>query len=113
MEEFGKNEYKNVISLNFEKQRELSSYFDADISPGHIIKSLEQRYDTEIKADTPAGSADTLIIFDEIQESSRALNALKYFCEEAPQYHIIAAGSFLGVASQGSFPVGKVDRLTI
>ena len=107
MEEFGKNEYRKTVSLNFEKQRDLSSYFDDDVSPVRIIKSLEQRFDTKIIAE------DTLIVLDEIQESQRALNALKYFCEEAPQYYIIAAGSFLGVASLGSFPVGKVDRLTL
>jgi len=107
MQEFGKNEYKNVISLNFEKQPDLSVYFENDISPENIIKSLEHRYASEIKAE------DTLIIMDEIQESGRALNSLKYFYEDAPQYHIIAAGSFLGVADYGSFPVGKVDRITL
>jgi predicted AAA+ superfamily ATPase len=107
MKEFGKNEYENVVYLNFEKQPRLSAYFDDDISPPNIIKSLEQYYDTTISLDT------TLIIFDEVQESSRALNSLKYFYEEAPRYHIIAAGSFLGVASRGSFPVGKVDRVTL
>ena len=107
MEEFGKNEYKNVISLNFEKQPDVSAYFDNDISPKYIIKSLEQRYANDIKA------GDTLIILDEIQESARALNSLKYFYEETPQYHIISAGSFLGVATHGSFPVGKVKRLTL
>jgi len=107
MEEFGKNEFRNVISLNFEKNPRLSAFFNEDISPTNIIKSLEQHYDSAINP------IDTLIIFDEVQESGRALNSLKYFCEEAPQYHIIAAGSFLGVASHGSFPVGKVDRITL
>ena len=107
MEEFGKNEYENVLSLNFEKQPDISVYFDNDISPANLIKSLEQRFAVNIKAD------NTLIIMDEIQESERALNSLKYFCEDAPQYHIIAAGSFMGVALHGSFPVGKVDRLTL
>jgi len=107
MEEFGKNEFKNTVSLNFEKTPGLSRYFDDDINPKHIIKILEQHYDTPITVD------NTLIIFDEVQESSRALNSLKYFYEEAPQYHIMAAGSFLGVAIHGSFPVGKVDRLTL
>ena len=107
MEEFGKNEYKKVISLNFEKQPDISVYFDGDVSPVNIIRSLEQRFAVNIDAE------NTLIIMDEIQESERALNSLKYFCEEAPQYHIIAAGSFLGVALQGGFPVGKVDRLTL
>jgi len=107
MEEFGKNEYKKVISLNFEKQPEISAYFDGDVNPVNIIRSLEQRFTVDIEAE------NTLIIMDEIQESKRALNSLKYFCEEAPQYHIIAAGSFLGVTLHGSFPVGKVDRLTL
>ena len=107
MEEFGKNEYKNVISLNFEKQPDLSTYFENDITPANIIKSLEHRFAAEIKAE------NTLIIMDEIQESGRALNSLKYFCEDAPEYHIIAAGSFMGVADHGSFPVGKVDRITL
>ena len=107
MEEFGKNEFKNVISLNFEKKPDLSVFFENDISPPHIIKSLEHHFAVEIEAE------NTLIILDEIQESLRALNSLKYFCEEAPEYHIIAAGSFLGVAAHGSFPVGKVDRITL
>jgi len=107
MEEFGKNEYQNVISINFEKQPDVSAYFDNDISPANIIKSLEHHFGAEIKAES------TLIIMDEIQESERALNSLKYFCEDAPQYHIIAAGSFLGVASRGSFPVGKVNRIMV
>jgi predicted AAA+ superfamily ATPase len=107
MVEFGKNEYKNTVYLNFEKQPGLSAYFDDDISPENIIKSLEQFFNTVIEAD------NTLLIFDEVQESGRALNSLKYFCEEAPQYHIIAAGSFLGVSMHGSFPIGKVDRITL
>ena len=107
MEEFGRNEYKQVISLNFEKQPDLNIYFKKDISPENIIKSLEHRFTVDIKAE------ETLIIMDEIQESERALNSLKYFCEDAPQYHIITAGSFMGVAAHGSFPVGKVDRITL
>jgi len=107
MQEFGKNEYKNAVYVNFEEAKTVSAYFDGDISPPNIIKSLETYYDTNISP------TDTLIIFDEIQESERALNSLKYFYEKAPQYHIIAAGSFLGVATHGSFPVGKVDRLIL
>ena len=107
MEEFGKNEYNKVISINFEKTPALSAYFDTDIRPKNIIKNLELYFNTRINP------AKTLIIFDEIQEAGRALNSLKYFCEDAPQYHIIAAGSFLGVATHGGFPVGKVDRLTL
>ena len=107
MEEFGKNEYSNMVTLNFEKQPELSSYFDGDISPAHILKSLELHFGISIEA------ADTLILLDEVQESARALNSLKYFSEDAPHCHIIAAGSFLGVAAHGSFPVGKVQRMTL
>ena len=106
MEEFSKNEYKNAVYLNFEKQPDISAYFANDISPEIIIKSLEHHFNENI-------NQDTLIIMDEIQESPRALNSLKYFYEDAPEYHIIAAGSFLGVASHGSFPVGKVDRITL
>ena len=107
MQEFGKNEYKNVVYVNFEETRTVSEYFDRDINPKHIISSLETHFNTKIDQD------DTLIIFDEVQESDRALNSLKYFNENAPQYHVIAAGSFLGVAMHGSFPVGKVDRITL
>ena len=107
MEEFGKNEFKSVVFLNFDKKPELSAYFENDKSPDSIIRNLEQHYDTVISP------ADTLIVLDEIQESSQALASLKYFYEDAPQYHIIAAGSFLGVSQHGGFPVGKVDRLTL
>ena len=107
MEEFGKKEYKQVVTLNFDKKPGLSAYFNGDISPENIIRSLEQYFDTVIRAD------DTLIKFDEVQESARALNSLKYFYEDAPQYHIIAAGSFLGVSTHGGFPVGKVDRIVL
>ena len=72
MEEFGKNEYKKVISLNFEKKPELSAYFDKDISPKQIIRSLEYQFDTEINP------AETLIILDEVQESKRALSSLSF-----------------------------------
>ena len=107
MREFGKNEYRNVVYVNFDETRAASAYFDGDISPRHIISSLEAHSDSRISA------ADTLIIFDEVQESERALNSLKYFNENAPEYHIIAAGSFLGVATHGGFPVGKVDRIAL
>ena len=107
MKEFGKNEYKNVVYVNFEENRTVSEYFKDDISPIHIIKSLETQYKTKIDP------YDTLILFDEVQESERALNSLKYFNENAPEYHIIAAGSFLGIAMHGGFPVGKVDRITL
>ncbi|MCL2843995.1 MAG: ATP-binding protein [Chitinivibrionia bacterium] len=106
LKEFGKNEYKNVLYLNFDTNKELHNYFANDISPKQIIGSLKALFKQEINA------ADTLLIFDEIQECQRAKDALKYFNEDAPEYHIAAAGSFLGIAS-GKFPVGQVDRLTL
>jgi len=107
MEEFGRNEFKQTILLNFEKKPEWAAFFEQEINPAGIIRSLELHFDTTINP------ADTLILFDEVQECGRALVSLKYFYEDTPQYHIMAAGSFLGVAQRGSFPVGKVDRVTL
>jgi predicted AAA+ superfamily ATPase len=106
LREFGKNEYKQTIYLNFDKNRELHRYFGDDISPQKIILSLEAHFSAHIN------SGDTLIIFDEVQECQRAKDSLKYFNEDAPQYHITAAGSFLGIA-EGKFPVGQVAELTL
>lgn len=107
---FGKEYYKNVIRVNFEKSdSELLALFDGNIEPQRIINYLS------LKLNTPVNQNDTLIIFDEIQESPRALTSLKYFAENAPEYHIVATGSLLGVAlhSGTSFPVGKVARLRL
>ena len=106
LKEFGKNEFKETVYIDFDKNREVHKYFNDNISPGYIIAGLETHF--KIKIDPK----DTLIIFDEIQECQRAKDALKYFNEEAPQYHIAAAGSFLGIA-YGKFPVGQVDELTM
>lgn len=106
MKEFGRAEYAKTVYVNFDDNPELGDYFLKDLDTRRIISSLSYYGKTEIHPD------DTLIIFDEIQECQRAKDSLKYFCENAPGYHIIAAGSFLGVAS-GKFPVGKVDRLTL
>jgi predicted AAA+ superfamily ATPase len=106
MQEFGRTEFKNVLYLNFDKNEKARRIFGENIDPFNIISLLEN--DFEIKIDPK----NTLLIFDEIQESQRAKDSLKYFNEEAPEYHIIAAGSFLGVAT-GKFPVGQVNRLTI
>jgi predicted AAA+ superfamily ATPase len=105
LKEFGKNEYKNTLYLNFDKNRELHNYFANDISPHNIINSLKAIFKQEI-------NAETLLIFDEIQECQRAKDSLKYFNEDAPEYNIAAAGSFLGIAG-GKFPVGQVDKLTL
>ena len=106
LKEFGRSEYKQVVYLNFDDNKNLGEYFQVDIDPTRIIGALETHFNTEIT------HADTLLIFDEIQECQRAKDSLKYFNENAPQYHIVAAGSFLGVAG-GKFPVGQVNSLTL
>ncbi|MBF0386419.1 MAG: ATP-binding protein [Candidatus Omnitrophica bacterium] len=106
--EFGRLHYENVIYVNLETNASLAADFIADISPEKIIDRLEIFFSRKIAPEK------TLIFFDEIQSCARALTSLKYFCENAPEYHIIAAGSLLGVAvnrEQHSFPVGKVDLL--
>lgn len=106
MKEFGKEEYKDTLYINFDTTPIFCDYFKDDISPDTIIKSLEIHFHKKIDPE------NTLIIFDEIQECQRAKDTLKYFNELAPQYNIISAGSFLGV-STGKFPVGQVDNLTL
>lgn len=106
--EFGQNNYDNIIYVNFETNSAIAADFNTDITPQHLINCLEIFYKQKI---TPG---KTLIVFDEIQYCERALTSLKYFCEDAPEHHIIAAGSLLGVAlkrEKYSFPVGKVDLL--
>jgi len=105
LKEFGKLEYRQTVYLNFDEDSELGAYFQ-NLDPGRIITALESHFDVKI---TPK---DTLLIFDELQECQRAKDSLKCFSEKAPQYHIAAAGSFLGVAS-GKFPVGQVDSFTL
>ena len=108
VEHFGKQHYEHFAVFNFDRKRELHDIFLKTKEPQRIIHELT--FYTEV----PLLPEKTLIFFDEIQECKEALNALKYFCEEAPEYHIIAAGSLLGVAiNQGnySFPVGKVSFL--
>lgn len=106
--EFGRNNYENVIYVNLETNLTVAADFNHDISPEHIINCLEIFYKQKIVP------GKTLIFFDEIQSCERALTSLKYFCENAPEYHLAAAGSLLGVALNRkifSFPVGKVDLL--
>lgn len=106
---FGDNEYSNVVYCNFEKEKSLSALF-ADLVPKKIIEKISNIKKKEILKE------HTLIIFDEIQACPEALTSLKYFCEEANEYHIIALGSLLGVAvnrENHSFPVGKVNILTM
>jgi uncharacterized protein len=106
LSEFGKNEYKTTIYINFDKDIDARKYFEGNLSPEYIIAGLEDYFKKEIVPQ------ETLIIFDEIQESQRAKDSLKYFNEDVPQYHVAAAGSFLGIAG-GKFPVGQVDEITL
>jgi Predicted ATPase (AAA+ superfamily) len=106
MEEFGNECFNYCVKFDFDRQPELKSIFQTSKSPNRIIKELT------LYCDVPIEAGKTLIIFDEIQECEEALNSLKYFCEDAPQYHIIAAGSLLGVAVKKrkmTVPVGKVN----
>ena len=107
MKEFGSQEYENTVYLNFDVDERLSALFEQNIDPAKIISSIELLMGEKIYA------ARTLIVFDEVQEVPRALTSLKYFCEQAPEYNIVCAGSLLGVAlHEGtSFPVGKVEFL--
>ena len=109
MKEFGKRYFKNIAYVNFDNNTSLKSIFENDINIPRIILALSAETGISIKPD------ETLIIFDEVQEVPRALSSLKYFCEEAPEYAIIAAGSQMGVALHKgtNFPVGKVDLLTL
>jgi len=109
MKEFGKNEYEEVIYVNFEQERSLLDMFTGDLYPEKLLQKLEMRFGIKPQPEK------TLIIFDEIQEAERGLTSLKYFCEDAPEYHIIAAGSLLGITlhKHVSFPVGKVDFLDL
>ena len=108
VEDFGKRYYEHLAVFNFDRKRELAEVFGKTKEPSRLIHELA--FFTEV----PLLPEKTLLFFDEIQECKEALNALKYFCEDAPEYHIIAAGSLLGVAiNEGnfSFPVGKVNFL--
>ena len=109
LQEFGKRYFDNIAYFNFERNERLRSVFEKDISPSRILMELALLAKTKIEP------GSTLIIFDEIQSSPRALNSLKYFCEEKPEYVISAAGSLLGVAlsAQSGFPVGKVNFLEL
>ncbi len=108
--EFGRNNYENVAYFNFETNTQLNATFEENIEPRYLLPILSHIAGTSIIKEK------TLIIFDEVQLCERALTSLKYFCEQAPEYHIIALGSLLGVAVNRktySFPVGKVDMLTM
>ncbi|MDD2286867.1 MAG: ATP-binding protein [Paludibacter sp.] len=108
--EFGREQYENVAYFNFETAPILIRTFDESIDPGYLIPVLSRISGQTIIREK------TLIVLDEIQLCERALTSLKYFCETAPEYHIVAAGSLLGVAvnrEMFAFPVGKVDMKTL
>lgn len=109
MKEFGKQAYADTIYVNFDSNSGMAGLFSTDLDPERLIMGLE------LYAGRKIDPANTLLLFDEVQEVPRALASLKYFCENAPQYHIICAGSLLGIAlHEGtSFPVGKVDFLKL
>ena len=109
MQEFGKQEYDNTIYINFDSNPSMAELFAYDLNVDRLIMGLELFAGRKIDPD------NCLLIFDEIQEVPRALASLKYFCERAPQYHIVCAGSLLGIALHPgtSFPVGKVDFLKL
>ena len=109
LKEFGARHYEDVFYCKFDEDRWLADFFEQDLHPRRIIKDLSVFRNKDVKPHT------TLIIFDEVQSCGKALTSLKYFYEDAPEYHIIAAGSLLGVAipKGTSFPVGKVEFLTL
>ncbi len=109
MKEFGKNEYKEVLYINFEDKKTLQEIFKDNFDINRILTVLN------IETGITPKPQKTLIILDEIQEAERGVTSLKYFYENSPQYHIIAAGSYLGLSlnQKNAFPVGKVDFLNL
>ena len=110
LRKFGAEQFKNVVYINLETNLTIASYFTDNIAPERLLRYLEASTGDRIIP------GETLIILDEIQSCERALTSLKYFCEETPEYHIVAAGSLLGVAinrQRYSFPVGKVETITL
>lgn len=109
MKEFGRQCFNRVVYVNFENTPELNTLFSQNMDVGRIVQTLQ------LYAGMVIDPVDTLIIFDEIQSVEKGLTSLKYFCEDAPEYAVVAAGSLLGMGlhSQVSFPVGKVDFMDI
>lgn len=109
MKEFGRQSYEQTVYINFDSNSRMEELFASDLNTDRLLIGLELYAGKKIAADR------TLLIFDEVQEVPKALTSLKYFYENAPQYHIICAGSMLGIALHGgtSFPVGKVEFLKL
>ena len=109
MKEFGRQSYADTVYINFDSNSRMAELFASDLDTDRLIMGLELYVGHKIDPN------NSLLVFDEVQEVPRALASLKYFYENAPQYHIVCAGSLLGIAlHQGtSFPVGKVDFLKL
>lgn len=109
LKEFGKRHYENVAYFNFDEHEEYRQFFDTTKDVNRILQNLMLASGQKISPET------TLIIFDEVQDCPKVINSMKYFCENAPQYHIACAGSLLGIAlaKPSSFPVGKVNFMQV
>ena len=110
IKQFGKEQYEHLLYLNLEIEDNFCKFLETELSPDKIIQYLEAAKGVNVKA------GNTLIFFDEIQVCEQALTSLKYFCEQAPEQHVIAAGSLLGVSinrNKHSFPVGKVQQINM
>lgn len=109
MKEFGRQHFARTAYIHFDNNRRMQELFRTDYDIKRLLTALQ------IEAGCPIEPQNTLIVFDEIQEAPHAVNSLKYFCEQAPEYPIVAAGSLLGIAlhKDDSFPVGKVDFLDL
>lgn len=106
----GRRNYENTVYVNLETNKAVAALFENDISSERTLRLLEA------VVGEPINPGTTLLILDEVQACERALTSLQYFCENAPEYHIAAAGSLLGVAvhrQNDSFPVGKVQSMTL
>ena len=105
LKEFGRRYYQNIAYFNFDEHEEYKQFFENTRDVDRILQNLIMASGQTVKPE------ETLIVFDEIQECPNALNTLKYFCENTPEYHVACAGSLLGIAlaKPVSFPVGKVD----
>ncbi len=109
LKEFGKLYYKNIAYFNFDENKEYKQFFETTKNVERILQNLMLASGQKIEAE------NTLVIFDEVQDCPEVINSMKYFCENAPQYHVACAGSLLGItlAKPSSFPVGKVNFMQI
>ena len=109
-EEFGSREFDDVVKIDFMLDDRARQLFEPDLDPHRIVQEIELRTGRSIDPER------TLLLLDEIQEVPRGITSLKYFCERAREYHVLATGSYMGISLRRegeSFPVGKVDELTL